>query len=169
VVTRGDGAEAAVTPFAWARRLWRRLRPSKELHTVDFSFSSEELTLSVDDFAKRYLDPAIEQLTANVEAKVIDKLGPPAPWHKRAIYRLRYLWLIHLLRRLWHRALGRKEKPGLSIDEITAKALVILHQKANLVGAINAAYDEEKAKAGVKPGASLRIRLPVQYTIKSGN
>lgn len=35
---------------------------------VDFSFSSQELTLNIDDFSARYLEPACAVLAANVEA-----------------------------------------------------------------------------------------------------
>jgi coat protein Gp5 len=56
----------------------------------------------------------------------------------------------------------------LNINMITAKALVILHQKLNFVGAINRTYDDSFAQSGAKIGSSLRIRLPVQYTVSSG-
>src|SRR5215472_17325295 len=48
---------------------------------------------------------------------------------------------------------------------ITAKALVILHQKLNFVGSIYREYDDSFAVSGAKIGSSLRIRLPVQYTV----
>jgi len=47
---------------------------------------------------------------------------------------------------------------------ITAKALAILHQKCNFIGAINRQYDDSFANSGAKIGTTLRIRLPVQYT-----
>jgi hypothetical protein len=47
---------------------------------------------------------------------------------------------------------------------ITAKALAILHQKCNFIGAINREYDDSFANSGAKIGSTLRIRLPVQYT-----
>jgi hypothetical protein len=56
----------------------------------------------------------------------------------------------------------------LNINMITAKALQILHQRLNFVGSINRQYDDSFAQAGAKIGASLRIRLPVQYTVASG-
>jgi hypothetical protein len=56
----------------------------------------------------------------------------------------------------------------LNINMITAKALVILHQKLNFVGAINRQYDDSFAQAGAKIGNSLRMRLPVQFTVASG-
>lgn len=56
----------------------------------------------------------------------------------------------------------------LNINMITSKALVILHQKLNFVGSINRQYDDSFAQSGAKIGTSLRIRLPVQYTVASG-
>lgn len=56
----------------------------------------------------------------------------------------------------------------LNINMITAKALVILHQRLNFVGSINRQYDDSFAQAGAKIGNTLRIRLPVQYTVSSG-
>jgi len=52
----------------------------------------------------------------------------------------------------------------LTINMITAKALAILHQKCNFIGAINRQYDDSFANSGAKIGSTLRIRLPVQYT-----
>jgi hypothetical protein len=56
----------------------------------------------------------------------------------------------------------------LNINMITAKALVILHQKLNFVGSINRQYDDSFAQSGAKIGTTLRIRNPVQYTVSSG-
>jgi hypothetical protein len=56
----------------------------------------------------------------------------------------------------------------LNVNMITSKALQILHQKLNFVGAINRQYDDSFAQSGAKIGTSLRIRLPVQYTVASG-
>lgn len=56
----------------------------------------------------------------------------------------------------------------LNINMITAKALVILHQKLNFVGSINRQYDASFSDSGAKIGTSLRIRLPVQYQVSSG-
>jgi len=56
----------------------------------------------------------------------------------------------------------------LNINMITAKALVILHQKLNFVGSINRQYDDSFANSGAKIGTSLRIRLPVQYVTNTG-
>jgi hypothetical protein len=56
----------------------------------------------------------------------------------------------------------------LTINMITAKALAILHQKCNFIGSVNREYDDSFANAGAKIGNTLRIRLPVQYTVSSG-
>jgi P22 coat protein - gene protein 5 len=55
----------------------------------------------------------------------------------------------------------------LTINMITAKALAILHQKCNFIGAINRQYDDSFANSGAKIGSTLRIRLPVQYTVST--
>jgi hypothetical protein len=51
---------------------------------------------------------------------------------------------------------------------VTRKALQILHQKLNFVGNINREYDDSFAKSGAKIGDSLKIRLPNQYTVRTG-
>ena len=51
---------------------------------------------------------------------------------------------------------------------ITRKALMILHQKLNFVGSIKRDYDDSFAKRGAKIGDTLRIRLPNQYTVRTG-
>jgi hypothetical protein len=43
-----------------------------------------------------------------------------------------------------------------------------LHQKLNFVGNINRTYDDSFAKSGARIGDSLKIRLPNQYTVRSG-
>ena len=48
----------------------------------------------------------------------------------------------------------------LTPDMITAKALVVLHQKCNFLGSINRAYDSSFANQGAQIGDTLRIRLP---------
>jgi hypothetical protein len=50
---------------------------------------------------------------------------------------------------------------------ITAKALAILHQKCNIIGSVNRQYDDSFANSGAKIGSTLRIRLPVQYTVST--
>ncbi len=51
---------------------------------------------------------------------------------------------------------------------VTRKALAILHQKLNFVGNVNRTYDASFAKTGAKIGDSLKIRLPNEFTIRSG-
>lgn len=56
----------------------------------------------------------------------------------------------------------------LNVDKITNAALAILHQKLNFVGSINRTYDDQFAVDGAKIGQTLRIRLPNQYTVRTG-
>lgn len=56
----------------------------------------------------------------------------------------------------------------LTIDKITREALRILHQKLNFIGNINREYDDSFAQKGAKIGDTLRVRLPNQYTVRSG-
>lgn len=51
---------------------------------------------------------------------------------------------------------------------VTREALAVLHQKLNFVGTINRSYDDSFAKDGAKIGDSLKIRLPNQYTVRTG-
>lgn len=51
---------------------------------------------------------------------------------------------------------------------VTREALRILHQKLNFVGTINRQYDSSFAESGAKIGDSLKIRLPNQYTVRTG-
>lgn len=51
---------------------------------------------------------------------------------------------------------------------VTRKALAVLHQKLNFIGSINRSYDDSFAKSGAKIGDSLKIRLPNQYTVRTG-
>ena len=55
----------------------------------------------------------------------------------------------------------------LTIDMITAKALQVLHQRCNIIGSVNREYDSSFANSGAKIGSTLRIRLPVQYTVST--
>ena len=56
----------------------------------------------------------------------------------------------------------------LTINMITAKALAILHQKCNIIGAVNRQYDDSVSPIVAPRSAStLRIRLPVQYTVST--
>lgn len=51
---------------------------------------------------------------------------------------------------------------------VTREALRVLHQKLSFIGTINRTYDDSFAKSGAKIGDSLKIRLPNQYTVRSG-
>lgn len=56
----------------------------------------------------------------------------------------------------------------LSPTTITREALRILHQKARFIGSINRQYDDRFAKDGAKIGTSLQIRLPNQFSVRTG-
>jgi hypothetical protein len=43
--------------------------------------------------------------------------------------------------------------------------MAILHQKCNIIGAVNRQYDDSFANSGAKIGSTLRIRVPVQYVV----
>src|SRR5213592_1665630 len=51
---------------------------------------------------------------------------------------------------------------------VTRRALAILHQKLNFIVNINRSYDDSYAQSGAKIGDTLKVRLPNQYTIRSG-
>lgn len=51
---------------------------------------------------------------------------------------------------------------------VTREALRVLHQKLNFIGNITRDYDDSYAKSGAKIGDSLKIRLPNQYTVRTG-
>lgn len=51
---------------------------------------------------------------------------------------------------------------------VTRESLRVLHQKLNFVGNINRQYDDSFAKSGAKIGDSLKIRLPNEYTVRTG-
>ena len=56
----------------------------------------------------------------------------------------------------------------LTVDQITKEALRILHQKLTFIGRINRQYDSSFAQEGAKIGDTLRIRMPNQYTVRTG-
>ncbi|MET3929574.1 hypothetical protein ABIE51_001461 [Lysobacter sp. OAE881] len=56
----------------------------------------------------------------------------------------------------------------LTPSAVTREALRILHQKLNFVGNITRDYDDSFAKSGAKIGDSLKVRLPNQYTVRTG-
>jgi hypothetical protein len=51
---------------------------------------------------------------------------------------------------------------------VTRESLRILHQKLNFVGNITRDYDDSYAQSGAKIGDTLKIRLPNQYTVRTG-
>lgn len=57
----------------------------------------------------------------------------------------------------------------LNINMITNAALQILHQRLNFIGSINRAYDDSFAQSGAKIGSTLRVRLPNQFTVRTGS
>lgn len=56
----------------------------------------------------------------------------------------------------------------LTLSQITRKAAMVLHQKSNFIGNMNRGYDNAFAKTGAKIGDTLRIRLPNEYTVRTG-
>jgi hypothetical protein len=51
---------------------------------------------------------------------------------------------------------------------VTREILRILHQKATILATVNKQYDSSFAQSGAKIGDSLKIRLPNQYTVRTG-
>lgn len=56
----------------------------------------------------------------------------------------------------------------LTVNMITNEALRVLHQKATFLRSVNRQYDSSFGQAGAKIGDTLRVRKPVQYTVRSG-
>lgn len=56
----------------------------------------------------------------------------------------------------------------LTINQITRKAAMVLHQKANFLNSINRQYDSSFGVNGAKIGDTLRVRMPNQYTVRTG-
>jgi len=56
----------------------------------------------------------------------------------------------------------------LTPTKVTREALRILHQKLNFVGSINRSYDDSFAQEGARIGSTLKVRLPNQYTVRTG-
>lgn len=56
----------------------------------------------------------------------------------------------------------------LTPTQVTREALRILHAKLNFIGSINRTYDDSFANKGAQIGDSLKIRLPNQYTVRTG-
>jgi hypothetical protein len=51
---------------------------------------------------------------------------------------------------------------------VTRKAAMVLHQKLNFIGSIDRQYDDSFAKRGAKIGDTLKVRLPNEYTVRTG-
>jgi hypothetical protein len=51
---------------------------------------------------------------------------------------------------------------------VTREALRILHQKLNFIGNIDRQYDAQFAVEGAKIGSTLTVRLPNEYTVRTG-
>jgi hypothetical protein len=51
---------------------------------------------------------------------------------------------------------------------VTREALRVLHQKLNFVGSITRDYDDRFAKSGANIGDTLKVRLPNQYSVRTG-
>lgn len=56
----------------------------------------------------------------------------------------------------------------LTPTEITREAQRILHQKLNFIGNCNRQYDDRFANDGAKIGDTLQVRMPAEYTVRSG-
>ena len=56
----------------------------------------------------------------------------------------------------------------LTPQQITREALRVLHNKLTFIGAINRQYDDSFAKSGAKIGDTLKLRLPTQFTVRTG-
>lgn len=56
----------------------------------------------------------------------------------------------------------------LTATAVTNEALRVLHQKLNFVGSINRQYDDSFAQSGAKIGDTLKVRLPNQYSVRTG-
>ncbi|MCC7462102.1 MAG: hypothetical protein IT480_06515 [Gammaproteobacteria bacterium] len=55
----------------------------------------------------------------------------------------------------------------LSNTVITREAARVLHQAGNFIGGVNRNYRDEFAKAGMKAGSSINMRLPAKYTVRT--
>ena len=56
----------------------------------------------------------------------------------------------------------------LTMTQVTRKAAMSLHQKLNFIGRIDRQYDDSYAKRGAKIGDTLKVRLPNEYTVRTG-
>lgn len=51
---------------------------------------------------------------------------------------------------------------------VTRECARVLHQKLNFIGRLNRQYDDSFAKEGAKIGSTLKVRLPNEYTVRTG-
>lgn len=51
---------------------------------------------------------------------------------------------------------------------VTREILRVLHEKLSFIGTVNRSYDDSYAQKGAKIGDTLKIRLPNQYTVRTG-
>jgi hypothetical protein len=56
----------------------------------------------------------------------------------------------------------------LTATAVTRETLRVLHQKLSFIGTITRDYDDSFAKEGAKIGDTLKVRLPNQYTVRTG-
>lgn len=57
----------------------------------------------------------------------------------------------------------------LNSNVITNTALAVLHQRCNFLRAINKSYDNSFVSGGAAIGSQLRVRLPNQYSVRTGS
>lgn len=57
---------------------------------------------------------------------------------------------------------------NLTVDQVTNRAQMVLHQKLNFIGNINRQYDDSYKTGGAKGGESVRIKLPNEFVIRTG-
>ena len=57
----------------------------------------------------------------------------------------------------------------LTVDMITKEALRLAHEKAVFIGTINRQFDDQFTSSGRPQGDTLRIRIPSEYTRRSGS
>lgn len=56
----------------------------------------------------------------------------------------------------------------LTPTQVTREVARILHQKLNFIGRVDRQYDDSYAKTGAKIGDTLKVRLPNEYTVRTG-
>jgi len=57
----------------------------------------------------------------------------------------------------------------LTPDKILRAAYAVMHQKSNFIMKVNRQYDDAFDADGVNGGETLRIRVPTQFTVRTGN